>query len=213
VTRPVVVVGAGGHGVVVAAALRAAGCEVIGFVDSDPAKRGATHGNLSVLGDDAVLRRYSPGAVQLANGIGSTRSTARRRDVFVRFTSEGWSFVTVVHPKAVVSEWARLEAGAQVMAGAVVQPGAVIGVNAIVNTAAVVDHDCVIEAHCHIAPGATLSGGVHVGEMSHVGTGATIIEGRRLGAGTLVGAGAVVVRDSRAGETLMGVPATARSAP
>jgi sugar O-acyltransferase (sialic acid O-acetyltransferase NeuD family) len=211
VTRPVLVIGAGGHGVVVADALLAAGCEVLGFLDRDPGKQHVKHGNLALIGTDSALARYSPDAVQLANGIGSTRSMQLRRDVFVRLRSEGWSFVTVVHPRAVVSDWARLAAGAQVMAGAVVQAGAAIGENSIVNTAAVVDHDCSVEAHCHIAPGATLSGGVHVGEMSHVGTGATIIEGRRLGAGTLVGAGAVVVRDSQPGETLVGVPARARS--
>jgi sugar O-acyltransferase (sialic acid O-acetyltransferase NeuD family) len=209
--RPVIVIGAGGHGIVVADALLAAGCELLGFLDADPAKQRVKHGNLVVIGDDAALSGYSSRAVQLANGVGSTRSTMLRRDVFVRLRSEGWEFVTVIHPRAVVSDWARLEAGAQIMAGAVVQAGAVVGENSIVNTAAVVDHDCVIEAHCHIAPGATLSGGVHVGEMSHVGAGATIIEGRRLGAGTLVGAGAVVVRDGKPAETLIGVPAKARS--
>jgi sugar O-acyltransferase (sialic acid O-acetyltransferase NeuD family) len=211
VTRPIIVVGAGGHGVVVADALRAAGCEVIGFLDPDPGKRRAKHGDVTVLGDDSALTGYSPSTVQLANGIGSTRSTIIRRDIFVRLCAAGWSFATVIHPRSVVSEWARLDAGAQIMAGAIVQPGAVVGENSIVNTAAVVDHDCVIGAHCHIAPGVTLSGGVHVGEMSHVGTGATIIEGCRLGARTLVGAGAVVVRDSQPGETLIGVPARVRT--
>jgi len=93
------------------------------------------------------------------------------------------------------------------MAGAVVQAGCRIGENVIVNTRASIDHDCDIEAHAHVAPGAVLSGCVHVGERAHIGAGATVIQGLTIGAGAIVGAGAVVVDGIPDGVTVVGVPA------
>lgn len=205
--KPLIIVGAGGHGRVLADALRVAGACVLGFTDSDANLQAATVDGLSVLGTDEVLAGFSVDEVVLVNGVGSAGLPTARRALGERLRAEGWRFGTVVHPKAIVAEGAVLEEGAQVMAGAVVQPGARIGRNAVVNTGAVVDHDCEIGAYVHVAPGATLSGGVVVGEDSHVGTGAVVVQGVRLGPRTMVAAGAVVVRSDAGGATLMGVPA------
>ena len=207
---PVIVIGAGGHGRVVADALRAAGRELLGFTDADSTRQGTRLDGLLVLGGDEVLATHNVENVVLANGVGSIGVPTRRRAVHEALAADGWRFTTVLHPRATVSPHALLEEGAQVMAGAVVQPGAVIGVGSIVNTGALVDHDCVLGAHCHVAPGATLSGQVHLGAECHVGTGAVIVQGVRLGARTLVGAGAVVVSDYPGEVTLMGVPARAK---
>lgn len=206
-SKPVIVIGAGGHARVVADALLAAGREVLGFTDADSACHGTQIDGLPVLGGDEVLASHGVANIALANGIGSTGVPTRRRAVHESLTALGWRFATVLHPRATISPRARLEDGVQVMAGAVVQPGAVIGVGSIVNTGALVDHDCVVDVHCHVAPGATLSGAVHLGPECHVGTGAVIIQGVRLGARTLVGAGAVVVCDHPGAATLMGIPA------
>jgi acetyltransferase-like isoleucine patch superfamily enzyme len=55
------------------------------------------------------------------------------------------------------------------MAGSIVQANARIGKHCIINTGATVDHDCIVEDYAHIAPGAHLCGGVHVGEGALVG--------------------------------------------
>ena len=52
-------------------------------------------------------------------------------------------------------------------------------VGAIVNTNSTIEHDVVLEDWVHVAPGATISGGVTVGRFSMIGAGATIIEGKR----------------------------------
>lgn len=204
---PVIVIGAGGHGRVVADALRAAGCEVLGFTDPAEALHGALIDGLAVLGGDGILDRYRPRGLELANGIGSVGVPDQRRSVHEVLVGAGWHFATVVHPGATVSPYARLERGAQVMAGAVVQSGAVVGEGSIVNTSAVVDHDCVIGSFCHVAPGATLSGSVHLGAECHVGAGAVIIQGVQIGPRAIIGAGAVVVRNHPGSATLLGVPA------
>ncbi|MFW5837491.1 MAG: acetyltransferase [Desulfovibrionaceae bacterium] len=209
-SKPHIVIGAGGHAKVLVDAMLLAGMEVLGLLDRDPGQAPKDVLGVPVLGDESLLQDHPPEDVDLVNAVGSVKTMNARREVFERLCGQGYEFAVIRHPGAVVSPHAKLLEGAQVLAGAVVGPGATIGENAIVNTGAVVDHDCDVGAHCHIAPGATLSGGVVVGEESHVGVGASVIQGVRLGRSCLAAAGAVVVRDALDGVTLMGVPARER---
>lgn len=204
---PVILVGAGGHALVLLDALSLVHTVVLGLVDSDPSLAGRKVLGYPVLGADTALRAHAPGTVRLVNAIGSVGSMARRRSVFESLRGAGHSFASVLHPSAIVSRHAVAAPGVQIMAGAVVQACASIGENTIVNTGATVDHDCSIGAHVHLAPGVTLSGNVRIGDETHVGAGATVIQGVRIGARCTVAAGAVVLGDVADGTTVAGVPA------
>ncbi len=208
---PVMLIGSGGHALVLLDALLLTGATVIGLTDADPGRRGATVLGHAVLGGDDVLERYAPGSVALVNAVGSTGSTARRRHVYERLRGAGYGFARVIHPQAVIARSASLESGVQVMAGAVIQAGARIGENCIVNTGATVDHGCRVGAHVHVAPGVTLSGDVVLGDCTHVGAGATVKQRVRIGRDCIVGAGAVVLNDLSDGVTAVGIPAKATS--
>lgn len=206
---PVVVVGAGGHGAVVADALMCAGRRVLGFVDADPQWRGRTLLGLPLLGDDDDLAVHDRVAIELANGLGGIGDgRGLRRRVQERLEADGWRFTTVRHPSAVVSAYARLAPGAQVLAGAVVQPLAEIGRGAIVNTRAVVEHHARVGDFAHVAPGALLCGQVTTGPDSHVGAGAVVRQNVVLEAHVVVAMGAAVLRDVHEG-MVAGVPAQA----
>lgn len=117
------------------------------------------------------------------------------------------TFLTVVHPSAVVAATARIGEGTVVLHGAVVQANARIGRHVLVNTAASVDHDCVVGDYAHVSPHATLCGHVQVGEGTHIGAGAVLIPKVRVGRWCRVGAGAVVVADLPDHCTAVGNPA------
>jgi len=206
VSKPVVIIGAGGHAAVVADALLAAGETVLGCTDADAARRESVCG-IPVLGDDTVLETMSVDAVQLANGIGGVRGEAARRNVQARLQERGWRFVEVRHPTAIVSRFAQIGAGVHLMAGSIVQAGASIGDGCIVNTAAVIEHDVQLGAWVHVAPRAVVCGSVRIGAMSHVGAGAVVRQGLQLGEGTVVGAGAVLVKDTPGDDVWVGTPA------
>jgi sugar O-acyltransferase (sialic acid O-acetyltransferase NeuD family) len=205
---PIIVIGAGGHAAVVADALLAAGEAVLGFTDADRSRHGSRLCGLPVLGDDeAELGAHTPGRARLANGIGGVRDTSLRRRVQQRLEAQGWQFVEVRHPSAIVSPFARIGEGVQLLAGCIVQAGADVGTGCIVNTAAVIEHDCRLGEQVHVAPRALLCGGVEIGTRSHVGAGAVVRQGLRLGDDTVIGAGAVVLQDFAGAGTLVGVPA------
>lgn len=209
--RPVIVVGAGGHGAVVADALLAQGRTVLGFVDKSAKVAKTLLPGIDLLGSDDSLD--PDGGYDLVNGIGGTGDAAgrdRRRAVQVRLEALGFRFAGVRHPSAVVSPHAAIGEGVQLLARCVVQPAARVGAGAIINTGAIIEHDCRVGAFAHCASGAILCGGVEVGQGAHIGAGAVIRQGVRLEARVVVGAGAVVLEAGEGEGMLIGVPARRR---
>jgi acetyltransferase EpsM len=203
----IIVIGAGGHGQVVADVLLQAQAngeawQAVGFLDDNAALHGQCFGSLLVQGGLSALPAITHEAVIL--GIGDNRT---RQELFVRLLRQGECFVTAVHPAAVVSPFATLGLGCVLVAGAIVNPGVVIGDNVILNTGCTVAHHSQVGAHSHLAPGTRLGGQVQVGEGALIGIGATVMPQRSIGAWSTVGAGAVVVKDVPAGATVVGVPA------
>lgn len=119
-------------------------------------------------------------------------------------------FPCLVHPRAWVSEHARLGAGCQIMAGALVNADARLGDHVVLNLGASVSHDCVLEDGATLGPGARVAGGVRLGRAVTLGMGALVLPGVSVGEGAVVGAGAVVTRPVPPGTTVIGVPARAR---
>lgn len=199
-TRPVAVLGAGGHAKVIVAALRAAGRDVVGCFVRDEAEVGRTVLGVPVLPEDSIPEHASK---VLAAGDGRLRQRLAAR------MQGPWA--TVVHPSAVVDPSVHLAPGVMVCAGAILQPDVRVEAHAIVNTAAHVDHDCVVGPFVHLAPGCHVAGDVTIEEGAFIGTGSTIVPARRIGAWATVGAGAVVVHDVPAAVTVIGVPARPRA--
>jgi UDP-perosamine 4-acetyltransferase len=206
-TKPLIILGAGGHAKVLIAALLSGPAEILGIADRAGYNKTADVLGIPIIGDDDSVLRYSPQDIQLINGLGSVSSTESRQELFDKFVALGYHFATVLHTTAVISTDVCLGEGVQVMAGVVIQPGTVVGDNSILNTHASVDHDCLIANHVHIAPGSTLSGGVCVGEGTLIGAGAVVIQGIEIGSRCVIAAGAVVIRDVAAHTSVAGVPA------
>lgn len=196
-----ILMGCGGHGRVVLSLARAAGLAVAGVCDPALAP-GASWEGLPVLGDDEVLEGRDPAGLVLLNGLGKMPGAMARAKLQSVWEARGAAFPPLVHPAAWVAPDVWLGPGAQVMAGAVLQPGCRIGPGSIVNTRAGLDHDGTLGADVHLAPGATLCGGVSVGDGAFIGAGATVIQGLRIGAGAVVPAGALLKRDLAPGERL-----------
>jgi len=203
----VVIVGAGGHGQVVAdvllcAARAGSGVEPVGYVDDDPAQTGRSFLGLPVLGRIESLSQVPHDGVVVAIG-----DNATRRSIFNMLSARNERFVVARHPSAIVADNVDIGPGTMICAGAIVNPGSIIGANVILNTACSIDHHNRIGDHVHIGPGVRTGGTVTVGEGTLVGIGAVVMPGRNVGAGSTVGAAALVHEDVPAATTVVGVPA------
>jgi sugar O-acyltransferase (sialic acid O-acetyltransferase NeuD family) len=206
----VIIVGAGGHGQVVAdSMMRAHECGAaarpVGYLDDDPAVAGRSFLGLPVLGPVSRWSEIPHDAMVVA--IGENRI---RKRLFQMMAHHGAKFAVVRHPSAVIAPDVLIGPGSMICAGAVVNPGSVIGANVILNTGCIVDHHNRIGDHVHIAPGVRLGGDVSIEEGVLVGIGATVMPQRQVGAWGIVGASALVHRDVPQGSMAVGVPARLR---
>jgi sugar O-acyltransferase (sialic acid O-acetyltransferase NeuD family) len=205
---PLVLVGGGGHALVVTESGTASGWSVVGFLDDEAdAALGRSPNQILRVGKIAELTRIGDRCWIL--GVGSLEF----RGVLIERLAQmelGRGVRTVVHPTASVSPTARLGNGVFIGPGAIVNARAMIMDHAIVNTGAIVEHECTVGFNSHIAPGAILAGRVRIGSHTLIGIGARVLPNLSVGDRSVVGAGSVVIRSVVDGQTVVGVPARAR---
>lgn len=202
--KGLIIIGAGGHGRVVADTAEASKQwgEIV-FLDDRYPELVAT-GPWSVVGeikDAAKMRQRFPDA---AVGIGNNMT---RLMVLNNLRELNFNLPVIAHPTAAISRYASIDDGTVIFAQAAVNIGAKLGTGCIVNTGSKIDHDCILGRGVHVSPGANLAGGVIVGDSSWIGIGVSIKQEIVIGCDVMIGAGAAVVKDLPDGVTAGGVPA------
>ncbi|MDO5147877.1 MAG: acetyltransferase [Oscillospiraceae bacterium] len=114
--------------------------------------------------------------------------------------------VTLIHPDAVISRRVKIGEGTVIMAGAVINSDSIIGNGCIINTGASVDHDCVIGDYVHVSVGAHVAGTCKIDDRTWIGAGATVKNNVDICSDCMVGAGALVVKNINSKGTYVGVP-------
>ncbi len=202
--RKLLIIGAGGHGSVVADAAQESGeWEEIAFLD-DKFPDSSSNGVWQIIGTEAETTLFKDEYDDLIVAIGDSE---KRLGLLEKYKHKGFKLVNVIHPSAYVSENALLDVGCVVFANAVININTKIGAGSIVNTSSSVDHDCELGDGVHVSPGAHLAGNVRVGKLSWIGIGSCVTHGVTIGKGVNVGAGAVVINDLPDDITAIGVPA------
>lgn len=200
------IVGAGGHGKVVAdAAMQMKQWKAIAFIDKQyPTIKEVL--SLPIIADEIENIDYTSEYSDVIIAVGDNQ---RRFQLAQDFVAAGFKLVSIIHPRATVSPDAIIDPGSVIFANAVVNPGAYIGESSIINTGAVIEHDCKLEKAVHISPNASLAGNVTVGEFSWIGIGSSVIQHINIGKHCTCGAGSVVIDNVSDNSTVVGVPAKA----
>ncbi len=150
--------------------------------------------------------------------IGIADVSIRRR--IVESFGSAFRFPALIHPLASFGhrqrEVAEASEGTIICAGARFESRITMGRFGVFNLNSTTCHDSIVEDFCHVAPGANLSGYVHLQGGVWIGTGAAINQGspqahRKIGRNTMIGSGAVVVHDCDADSVYVGVPARKRA--
>lgn len=199
-----VLIGGGGHALVVAEAAQSCGWSVTGVCDDGDAPATRSVLGLTTLGKVADAARLLPADTKWILCVGDLET---RHQLLSALTPIASASTSIISTNAMVSTTAKVGVGTFVAPRALVHTAAIVGPHCILNTGCIIEHECQIGSNSHIAPGVTLGGRVRVGSNTLVGLGATVLPGVRIGSSSTVGAGAVVVRDVEDGETVVGVPA------
>ena len=197
--KQLVIIGASGHGKVVADIAKKNGYEQIVFLDD--------RDSLPQCGPYAVAGKCSEFTDYDCDIVVAIGNPEIREKLLLALEINGKRIPTLVHPNATIEESVQIGKGTVIVAGAVVNSGAVIGKGCIINTCASVDHDCVLADYVHVAVGAHVAGTVTIGERTWIGAGATVSNNVSICADCMIGAGAVVVKDISEKGTYIGVPA------
>ncbi|KGD63477.1 acyl-ACP-UDP-N- acetylglucosamine O-acyltransferase [Alcanivorax nanhaiticus] len=204
-SRRLGIIGAGGHGKVVADTAERAGWSEVLFFDSRFVEGEVRHAHWPIIAAPEESHRHDCDGYFVAIGHGPARQLWCEW-----LLDRGLPLVSLVDPAATVSQYTVFEPGVLVVAGAVVNVDCTLERGVIVNTLAGIDHDCTVGAYSHICPGSALAGSVSVGEHCWVGIGSQVKQGIHIGRGVTVGAGATVVSDVPDGLTVLGTPARSK---
>ena len=191
------IIGASGHGRVVADIAKLCGYDEIEFLDDDASIDNCA--GYPVVGRSDACR-YKTNDVFIAIGNAKVRQM-----LMEKFSNK--SMPVLIHPRSVIAESVSIDRGTIVMAGAVINPNASIGSGVIINTSSSVDHDCVVHDYAHISVGAHLCGTVEIGCRTWVGAGSTVSNNISICDDCVLGAGTVVIKSIAEPGTYIGVPA------
>ena len=204
---PVIVYGAGGLGREVMQMARAAldpgEYHALGYVD-DGISAGTVLNGYPVLGGGEYLENSNEN-IALVLGIADPEIKA---GIFRRFKDKNnITFPNVIHPSALVSEYAALGRGVVAAQGSMISVDAVIGDCVFINNYALIGHDSQIGNFSSLMPFAAVSGCVKIGERCLVGVQSAIRQGISVGSAATVGMGSTVLHNVPDGVTVLGNPA------
>lgn len=199
--KSVIIIGASGHGKVVADIIQKSGDKILGFLDDNTELEDIFMG-FPILGTINDYEKYK-GVAEFVVAIGdaSIRRCVSRKLQNVRI-------YTAIHPSAVISSLGvSIGKGTVVMANSVINSGSQIGEFCIINTGAIVEHDNIIEDFVHVSVGAKLAGTVCIGKNTWIGIGAVVSNNLKICENCVIRAGAVVVENIVKSGNYQGVPA------
>lgn len=210
-TRPIVILGAGGFAREVRWLLTdlAGGprYDFLGYAVSDLTRLGAHDSRDDVVGDLDWLATHRDRFAALAFGIGNPavkHKLAGELDALV----PGAEWPVLVHTSVKIDRaTARLDRGSVICAGVLATVSVNLGEFAMVNLGCTIGHEASLGRCAVLNPTVNISGGVTTGERVLIGTGAQILQYVTIGHDATIGAGAVVTKDVPDGATVVGIPA------
>lgn len=129
-----------------------------------------------------------------------------RKKLYEKITSAGYALALVIHPTAIVSDYADIRKGAFIGAHSMISCNTLLAENACVQPHAVIGHDATVGAHSVLSGFTIISGHCAIGEQAYIGIGAAVREEVSIGSSTIIGMGSSVICDVPDGVVAFGTP-------
>jgi len=162
--KKIIIIGAGGHGKVVADAVLSNGKFILaGFADDNVTISSEVYLSYKVLCkiDNSEIQRYADGFIV---AIGNNEIRKSKYEMLKTKMDP----VTVIHSFTHIAGDVILGSGTMILAGAVINPSVKIGENCIINSMSFIDHDTTIGSHSHVGQCAIVGSGNKSEELSDI---------------------------------------------
>jgi sugar O-acyltransferase (sialic acid O-acetyltransferase NeuD family) len=177
---------------------------VLAFIDDDPQKIGTMYQGIPVV-DRTVLQKNKQ--VKVLAVPGSPTSFKVRKSIIDGLQINPDRFVTIIHPHASVSKYAKIGRNSLLMAGVVITSNAEIGDHVCILPNSVIHHDTKIGDYTLVSSNVSIAGYTSIEENCYIGMGVSIINGISIGKGSIIGLGSHVINSIPPNSKAVGNPA------
>lgn len=160
-----IILGAGGHGRVVADIAEQTGkYEEVVFLDDNS-------NDDKVIGKCSDYIKFKSKDTEMYPAFGNNQGRVEWEN---KIEDAGIKLAKIIHPLAYVSPKAEIADGCVIMPYAIVNTATVVKKACIINIGTLVDHDCILEEGCHLAPGAIVKGENRVPTCTKIDSGEVV---------------------------------------
>lgn len=157
------IIGAGGHGRVVAEVAEACGYDQIAFLDDSSSE---------AIGKISDIEKF---VMQFEHAFVGMGDNKLRRELIGRLENAGYKIPVLIHPTAYVSRTAAMGKGTVAEPKAIVNANTNIGIGCIISIGSIIDHDVMIGDYCHINSGAIVKAGARVDSFAKLEAGEVVL--------------------------------------
>jgi sugar O-acyltransferase (sialic acid O-acetyltransferase NeuD family) len=202
--RKLIIIGAGGFGREILDTLNYINSieksyDIMGFVDNI-IPIGTSVNGIEVLGNDEALEIYPNSSLVIAIG-----DPHVRKKYYEKYKNK-FNFPVIIHPTAIVSEFARIGEGTILQAFCIAAANSIIGNGVAINARSGVGHDAKVGDFTCIQSFCDITGNNNIGELCFLGTGVKIIPKLYIADESYLCAGSVIFKDILTKSKVLGNP-------
>ena len=175
--------------------------EIAGFIDDNPNALDGYECDYKIIGSIKDWQPKEDEEFALAFG-----SPSLKRKIVEIMKNKGAKFATIIHPTAMLSEFAKVGEGLIMFPYSKISCNTTIG-DFVTLLATPIGHDTLVGDYTVISGGCNIVRNVRIGKDVFLAAGVCIAQDIQIGDGAYLGLGSVVLKDVPDGSTVFGNPA------
>lgn len=186
--------------------VKSCGYNILGLYHYNDSRIGEQiHGYKIIDTNDNLFERDSLVGMNFTISVGSNKI---RSELSNKIREKGGNIPTIIHPTAVVSEYAIVESGVVIHVNSVVQADATIRRDTVLSYNTSVSHNSTIGEACYLAFNSTIGAYIDVQNFVLIGQAAAIISDKLdyIGHHSIVGGGSVIINNVEPYSIVVGNP-------